>query len=1842
MPLDAKRVATLWTRIEDTRAGLKASAATPDNPSTAEPLLGAWLKAEAGLDFGDERDQPAAQIHDDQRVGVLLPLRIETRFHKAAGDWVLQLRLFPEPVAFDQRPRPAPGETRKAQVEQRALKTFWATAAGALNSAEAPAAFRVLADLVGAARAAWLVRHVKVAMTPQGPDVDPVPAPDPAFASLPRRLGVWLARGGGNLQLAKTLDVDAAAIAEQSTIDKVADTDSRFDAFWWNNFAVAREFQLACEINLGAVADIDLLLVVGLGDMSAADLFAAHAEAGRLGLLPPGTATNTVDAAPTIATELDADAWFDLVRRIGWTQAGTRHVATCLTGDAKSLPALPAGDVDVRTSAQRAACLLMPGIFGRALHDEWALGPAAHAAERWATRWLLPGGAYPVIRVGDVPYGVLPVASAAQRWKVASDDPSLEGAILRHVEKSAAIAADVAEARDTLLGANAERVLDQLVRMPVSPGWVARPAMPLPLVAVATAGTIAGGSAVSAEQIFADAARQVVDVGLAPSVPVVAIGDAIPIERERVDRNRLDHHDLADLAFTPWSGHEADNRAEQTYHGEALFGIARRRLSIKRHLVEYLVDASMVLTHARIARVLAGGDGSINLVDASALEHSILLSATPAVRQNIEASGPLGVEVVRAWDVARSAFDAFMRKRHEMTDLVDAALGLLDTASHRADAWATGVADRRMRRLATAGVPFVIGAYGWVDRPAPSGTPGDRRPGPGPTKGGLVHAPGASHAATAALLRDRSIHAPGGLWDIALDSQRIRSALCLAAYIRAGITLAEALGRECERIIAAPERVHELRRAFPQKLETAGRQVCHGEEVMAAAAPGHPRHADLTNPPISATASQLNEIRLLQDAIDAYADLLVTDAAFALVGGQGRLAAESLDAAAGLGPPPELRAIRTPRRGTTAFTTLFGIVPTAQTPADAGPSGIAVPELAAEFVRRFGGVAAWTWERATQAGWVAIGLDDLDLDPVDVLTIDDRALVALLGRAAPLRSTGGAERVAAARRLAAALTGTLDAPQGLPSLSGARANNLVARAVADLALLAAFAGGDPADNLLVIAARWGAPITAEDFADTEAGAAARAAIVTTTREELSRKLTQDKPADPTAVRIRNLLGANVPVPAAVGSPATLGIAGATARADLDRLWLEPLTAVRAEVAAIEAHQLAPGPGSANPLRLRAWTAGLAPWDVPTKGNDHTKVIYGPTGALASPTVALWVRGTWSEVVPLRAHTTYAAFGFNAPDSRAPQSVLTVVPPDVSRPLNQDDLVAAISWVRTLAHARVVSPWHLRAPGVAAEVTPATLLHAAGALHDDPGGSGTASHLPQNFMIYERLEPDTWPDVEGALRAPVADPLWLLGRQWQFGEHRGEDASSPVELKCHTSTVVLRSLDRHFGRPGSPAAPSDPSIVPAEALIEADPSSWWTMGRRIRLGMRAAARLDQRHINEANRQPLRFPPLPPPYQAHSGGIDGRAVYQAGFFAGDPIWAEVATTPPDHWRPDRLDYTANMAAERGRIQIQSHDGGEVDWWSGDTVAEPALPIPISRSVVPGRLRYPGSPLPRYWQIEDDARDPSGFPPDAPHWATALWTDAMSSASGDWFTAPVPTGNQTSIGTIVTLHGARVRDSFDQWWELAFPPGLGDQPEVAGGSLWSIYRMRGLPAGSLVLWPTAVAPLTSLPWEEALLGVDEDADLCWAVETRIDGLAYDPGFSGAPPANAAEDYLLTPSWGIPPHGHPYRIEPGGAEGRRFVQGLVADLSSPVPRLRPGPRTTLLSNRSLVPGHELRPSAVPSVGVRLVRKWRLARSVDGRPVLWLQTERLPLIVGPVSHLRFDVLLPDRRSAGG
>ena len=79
----------------------------------------------------------------------------------------------------------------------------------------------------------------------------------------------------------------------------------------------------------------------------------------------------------------------------------------------------------------------------------------------------------------------------------------------------------------------------------------------------------------------------------------------------------------------------------------------------------------------------------------------------------------------------------------------------------------------------------------------------------------------------------------------------------------------------------------------------------------------------------------------------------------------------------------------------------------------------------------------------------------------------------------------------------------------------------------------------------------------------------------------------------------------------------------------------------------------------------------------------------------------------------------------------------------------------------------------------------------------------------------RLELSTTnPDLQDGLQARMHDPLWLLARQWQFGEFNGADAGSPAAAQV---VVDQATLSRYQPGPQSAAHPSRPYAPETLAL-----------------------------------------------------------------------------------------------------------------------------------------------------------------------------------------------------------------------------------------------------------------------------------------------------------------------------------------------------------------------------------------------------------------------------------------
>jgi hypothetical protein len=503
-------------------------------------------------------------------------------------------------------------------------------------------------------------------------------------------------------------------------------------------------------------------------------------------------------------------------------------------------------------------------------------------------------------------------------------------------------------------------------------------------------------------------------------------------------------------------------------------------------------------------------------------------------------------------------------------------------------------------------------------------------------------------------------------------------------------------------------------------------------------------------------------------------------------------------------------------------------------------------------------------------------------------------------------------------------------------------------------------------------------------------------------------------------------------------------------------------------------------------------------------------------------------------------------------------------------------------------------------------------------------------------LFLRLEP-TRPagDPERGFAAELADPAWMLGRQWQLGEHQGENASSPLRVLMHVHHVPVEPLPER--------AQLDPRHVPAEAIVEAGPRDWWTVGRRERLGRAADAAGIPATLGDGPL--LRFAGLTAPYDVLNGiAYDGRVLFELA--PGHPVFAEVPADGADLWHTDVLAYKAAFPCGGTALTVGGvdggpggrwggHDGGDVDWWSvdGGAAVTPAGGAQADTiDTWPDRFRWPGSPAPRWWQIEDHAVDLGGLPPDRAHLATTMLLDLLFGHSDDWFLVPVP----TRAGHVLQLDDVTITDSFGDVW-----PNAGDPWPAAED--WTMFKVAGLTNRQLPLWLVAASPLLGPAVEEVVVGMDEDANLVWAVEERLQGRATERRRTDAPRISVVDDadqlrppppYSYVPATAVPDHWHPYtREERDGAV--RFVQGRLVEVAADGTPERADPPTAGFLQPQGAGLHEFAPWRLPPTGVRLETRAALARTTAGAPVLWVQRRRQPVLSVSSSGLRFDAVTP-------
>jgi hypothetical protein len=567
--------------------------------------------------------------------------------------------------------------------------------------------------------------------------------------------------------------------------------------------------------------------------------------------------------------------------------------------------------------------------------------------------------------------------------------------------------------------------------------------------------------------------------------------------------------------------------------------------------------------------------------------------------------------------------------------------------------------------------------------------------------------------------------------------------------------------------------------------------------------------------------------------------------------------------------------------------------------------------------------------------------------------------------------------------------------------------------------------------------------------------------------------------------------------------------------------------------------------------------------------------------------------------------------------------------------------------------------------------------------------------------------NTWSRVEGlplsadlqpALSAAVADPLWLLCRQWQFLEFAGEDAGTPIDVRIEGERALL---SRYVpGAPGGDAPARDYSFdaLPLEVAVEGEP----IRVRHARLAVEAgvhlqwmfnAQRLNDLFVTayplelafdtdpEADRvgaewwevakirsldarrlltalAPLRdatgrltaLPPEPvvPPE------LTDRALAALNRWIG---WYEGVLVDPgatEAWNSGRLEYAFTVSAQTagGELVLTADEyaGGSMDWYSTTARLRAPTPAPSttlpSRPLLPSPVEYPGKPADRFWEFEDASVHFGAIDAGPTDLARMLVVEFGLVYGNDWYIVPL----RLPVGSLFRVTSCTVRDTFGVVSSVS-------RAQDSGEPRWALFDLAG---DYLFLPPTLADTVDGEPIEQVQFSRDESANLAWGIERCVQGSSGDryeraeeASLQAArqQPDDLAVDgalvYRLAAA--VPEHWIPFvpvPVEPGHPEAnpviqleRRALRRTEADGQHRLVQ----PRGVLLrtdpaSAPDAEPPLRLKEEEVPREGATVERAFRYARWVDGRSLLWLGRRKYAGRGEASSGLRFDSL---RRTGG-
>jgi len=446
---------------------------------------------------------------------------------------------------------------------------------------------------------------------------------------------------------------------------------------------------------------------------------------------------------------------------------------------------------------------------------------------------------------------------------------------------------------------------------------------------------------------------------------------------------------------------------------------------------------------------------------------------------------------------------------------------------------------------------------------------------------------------------------------------------------------------------------------------------------------------------------------------------------------------------------------------------------------------------------------------------------------------------------------------------------------------------------------------------------------------------------------------------------------------------------------------------------------------------------------------------------------------------------------------------------------------------------------------------------AGTITQAPGGATPTTVPVPSINVYDRLEPRprTSKDFERSLRAEVRDPLWMLTRQWQFGEFKGEDTGSAFFAKMEIESGEIngfKSREQQNYQSYSSDFPLEPLIegidVPMDlsmriqighfwhklldknglgsykplfvnkynlgdpnqepdaakkVLLQSNPELLNLLNASFRWATDGGALLNYLKDNATNKASDGINPIQP---ADKTQIDTLGTELMNWFSS---LYQQSSIQQSAWDPERLEYRFSIKIEASvssdnTFNAPEYSDGKLDWFSfdkADGTSSGSHPSFASKttSVIMSELNFPGMPNSRFWQFEDAYVDLGNLDARTTDLAKMVMTEFALVYGNDWCLIPM----ELKVGTHTKIKSMIVKDVFGQRTLIeAAGKGVDD-----GWQRWRMYNLNtagntpGQQADNGVFVPPVIMDLLeSEPIEKVSFIRDEMANMVWAIEKIV----------------------------------------------------------------------------------------------------------------------------------------------